>query len=401
MRILLLSSWFPYPPNNGARIRIFNLLKELSKDHEITLISFACDEQERQLASYVKEYCSDVKTVLQKPYRPRSLTALLGFFFSEPRSSASTYNTEMERLVRACVADNAFDIVWASTATMARYALLAKNVPKVLEEQNSMMRMMREQYLAQPNPLRRFRYWLTWQKCKRYEAWLLSAFDLCTMVSDKDRNARLELAPDQSVAVVPNGVDLEHYTTGLARPQPASLIYSGALTYHANFDAVKFFLSQIYPLIKEEVAEVTFRVTGETRGVPLQGLPADTSVEFTGYMEDIRPYVAGSWACVVPLRIGGGTRLKILEAMALGTPVVATSKGAEGLEVTDRENILIADEPTDFADQVLHLLRDPGLREKLSKGGRRLVVEKYDWKVIGREFSALLQQIATPGRILS
>jgi glycosyltransferase involved in cell wall biosynthesis len=161
----------------------------------------------------------------------------------------------------------------------------------------------------------------------------------------------------------------------------------------ANYDAMGFFLGDILPLIKKERPEVVLRITGKTAGVPLEQLPNVDDVIFTGYLDDVRPSVAQSWVSVVPLRVGGGTRLKILEAMALGTPVVSTSKGAEGLDVTLGENILIADTPSGFADATLHLLEDHGLRARLSENGRSLVRTRYDWAQIGEEFERLLSDI--------
>ena len=204
----------------------------------------------------------------------------------------------------------------------------------------------------------------------------------------------LSIAPNyRRVVVVPNGVDLDWYKGDFGAPEPGTLVFPGALTYNANFDAMTFFLHQVFPLIKARRPGAILRITGKTNGVLVDRLPLDESVILTGYLDDVRPTVAQSWACVVPLRVGGGTRLKVLEAMALGTPVVSTSKGAEGLEVTPGEDILIADEPTEFADAVLRLLDDPALRAKLAANGRRLVRERYGWEQIGKKLDQLLHQV--------
>jgi glycosyltransferase involved in cell wall biosynthesis len=170
-------------------------------------------------------------------------------------------------------------------------------------------------------------------------------------------------------------------------------VYAGALTYHANYDAAQYLLADIYPRLAAKVPGLTLRVTGGTRGVDLDALPTHPGVHYTGYVPDIRPVVARSWVSVVPLRVGGGTRLKILESMALGTPVVSTSKGAEGLEVTHGENILIADDPRDFADSVTEVLQSPALRARLASGGRRLVETTYAWDIVGPRLRALVEQV--------
>ena len=163
--------------------------------------------------------------------------------------------------------------------------------------------------------------------------------------------------------------------------------------FHFSGDAMQFFLSDSWQHIKAAEPAVRLTITGKTDGVNLQMLALDEQVELTGYLPDVYSAVARASVCVVPLRIGGGTRLKILEAMALGTPVVATTKGAEGLAVTHDENILIADQPTDFAAQTVRVLRDPSLRQRLADGGRRLVEAKYRWSVIGDQFNQLVESV--------
>jgi glycosyltransferase involved in cell wall biosynthesis len=189
-------------------------------------------------------------------------------------------------------------------------------------------------------------------------------------------------------------VDLEKNTGDFGLPKPDTLIYSGALTYSANFDAMEFFLNDIFPRVKASHPEVSLRITGGCNGVDVDRLPLDNRVQLTGYLEDIRPTVAQSWGCVVPLRKGGGTRLKILEAMALGTPVVSTAKGAEGLEVTHEQDILIADTPDAFGRTVVRLLNDVNLRARLSANGRKLVEERYSWGSSAQKLEELIYKVA-------
>jgi glycosyltransferase involved in cell wall biosynthesis len=197
--------------------------------------------------------------------------------------------------------------------------------------------------------------------------------------------------------MVPNGVDTRHNRLGIAAPEPNTLVYSGAITYHPNYDAVEYFLRAIFPLVNLEEGEAILRVTGGTGHTKVEPLARYGHVEFTGHLADIRPTVAGSWASVVPLRIGGGTRLKILESMALGTPVVSTSKGVEGLDVVPEQHLLIADSPGEFATQTVRLLRDPGLRDSLSTHARQHMEEQYDWTEIGRKFTDVVEQVMARG----
>ena len=179
-----------------------------------------------------------------------------------------------------------------------------------------------------------------------------------------------------------------------AAVEPNTLVFNGSLTYHANYDAMRYFLAEVFPLIQQQEPGVSLTITGPTSGVDLSGLRLNDGVRLSGYLDDIRPLLASASACVVPIRSGGGTRLKILEAMALGTPVVSTSKGAEGLEVTPGKQILVADEPAEFAAQVICLLRAPALREQLRTRARRLVEQQYDWREIGQRFANLVEETA-------
>jgi glycosyltransferase involved in cell wall biosynthesis len=304
---------------------------------------------------------------------------------------------QMQALTRRLLAERQFEVVVVSGAVMEKYARQAPaGTSLALEEHNSLSRMMYERYRAGRGWPARGQYWFSWQKMRRYERALYGRFDLVTLVSEQDREYSKRIVHDQNarVRVIPNGVDCAANPFQGARRAATELIYNGALTYQANYDAVRFFLAEIYPLIRATKPETTFKVTGSTDGVPLGGLALDESVTLTGYVEDIRPEVAGAAVCVIPLKEGGGTRLKILEALALGTPVVSTSKGAEGLAVRAGEHLLIADDPGCFARETTRLLEDEALRRRLAENGRRLVEARYDWRQIGRDYTALIERLA-------
>jgi sugar transferase (PEP-CTERM/EpsH1 system associated) len=396
MRILLLSTWFPYPPDNGSRIRAYNLLKHVAARHAVHLVSFTRDH-EADGRGEIRAMCASVETVPWIEFVPTRWRALLGYFSVAPRSVVDTYSRTMDRHVKCRLLENSFGIVVALQSPAARYVPPRLTVPALLDEIE--IGVLRDAAVRETRWLAYIRAQLRYAKLKRYLGNLLGRFRVCTVVSQPEAQWLREAVPHyDSVYVVPNGVDTDHYRPSDNAPQPDTLIYSGALTYSANYDAVAYFLGDIMPRIQAEVPEVQFRVTGSTRGVALERLPRRPGVVFTGYVEDIRPVVAGSWALVVPLRVGGGTRLKILEAMALGTPVISTTKGAEGLDVRHEENILIADSPHDFAAQTVRLLRDPALRRRLAENGRRLVEQKYSWAEIGRQFCHLVEQVADTGR---
>lgn len=392
MRILFISRWFPYPPDNGSKIRVFNLIKYLSRRHEIALLSFAGEAISPARLAALEPYCYCAYTVPYREFSPTRLKALLGFFSPRPRSVLDTYSKEMQALVERVRADRSFDIVVASQIESVPYALLLDGVPRVFEELE--LAVMREQFAWQRVLTRRMRYGLTWWKQQRYLLRLLHQVDGCTVVSGPERALLHKVVPGfQRLAVIPNGVSPQEYEGDWGPPAPDTLIFPGALTYRANFDAMDFFLRAIFPLVRARRSSTTLCITGRTNGVPLHRLPLNGGVTLTGYLADVRPAVAQSQVCVTPLLTGGGTRLKILEAMALGTPVVSTSKGAEGLEATPGEDILIADEPADFADAVLRLLGNESLRAKLAANGRKLVQGRYEWDPIGERLERFLYQV--------
>ncbi|MHB1317989.1 MAG: glycosyltransferase, partial [Anaerolineae bacterium] len=337
--------------------------------------------------------CRDERVVPVDPsVRPAALRALR-YLSPQPISTLpiAPMRAEVDRLLRGCT----WDAVIASTETMATYVLRApRGVARILEEHNAFSRWMGDRHAAATGRLSRAQTWVSWQKTRAYERRLFPHFDMVTMVAAQDRDASLELVAGDKppIAVVPNGVDCEHNRPGFASPRPGSLVYNGAMTYSANYDAIRFFLRDVYPQVRARVPGATLTITGSTADVDLTGLALDDSVRLSGYVDDVRPVIGGSAVCVVPLRQGSGTRLKILEAMALGVPVVSTRKGAEGLDVMDGEHLLLADNSHDLAEAAVRALEDESLRTMLSINARALVEERYDWRAIGAGFSRLVEE---------
>lgn len=394
MRILFLSTWFPYPPDNGSKIRVYHLLRALGSRHEVSLLSFAFDTARPDMADELKPWCVEVQAIRRNPFQRDRSEGALRFLSSDPIVTRPL--PDMTAAVRKVSDRTAFDAVIASIEVTANYALaFPRSVVKILEEHNSLSRWMLERYQEQTAAVQRVRCRVSWIKTCRFEAKLFRQFDLCTMVSEEDRTASLTMLPGYygPVETVPNGVDCQHNRPGAEAVMPDSLIFNGALTYRANYEAMQFFLAEVFPTVQQVVPAVTLTITGSTDGVDMAGLQLNDKVRFTGYVEDIRPFVAGSAVCIVPIKQGGGTRLKILEAMALGTPVVATTKAAEGIQAVPEEHLLLADDAKSLAENTLRLLHDPTLRRRLAHNARQLVEEQYDWQQIGQRFVALAEDL--------
>ena len=392
MRILFISRWYPYPPDNGSKIRIYNMLRQLSRRYEISLVSFreADDQVDSARIEHVRGFCSEVRVVPYREYNPSSPGALLGLLSTQPRYLIDTHSREMDMAIRDACRSLSPDLVLASQMDTLPYALRVGG-PIVLEELE--LAVHREAIRRSRTTPGRIRARLSWAKLASYLRSTLPRVSVCTVVSERERQHLLTAAPAyQRVAVLPNAVDVRTYDFASEAVVRNTLVFCGSLTYRANYDALLYFLTEIYPLIVQRVPDVKLYVTGSTTGVDLASLPDQPGVIYTGRLTDVRPLVASCSASVVPLRVGGGTRLKILESMALGTPVVSTSKGAEGLDASDNEHVFITDSAPQFARRTVELMQSPETRLRMGWNARRLVEDRYDWAVIGQRLDDLLER---------
>ena len=390
LRVLFLSAWFPYPHDNGSKLRIFNLLRGLARAHEVTLYSLT-EHPHAPIPPPLLEICREVVPVASRPYRAHGPRALLGLLSRRPRVLVDRRLPEMEALVRKAAQARQFDLIIASQWYMADYVQAAAGIPAIFEEIE--VGMFRHLVDKATNPLARWRHKLTIFKMQRYLQELLSRFGACTVVSVEELGLLRQMVPAyEPSVVVPNGVSLADNQGDFPPARPDTLVFAGSFTYDVNYEAMRWFTGLALPAIHAERPNVGLTITGNNAGMPL---PYSRNVELTGLAPDIRPIVASSWISLAPLQSGGGTRLKILEAMALGTPVVATSKGAEGLQVVSGEHLLIADSPEEFAAACLRLLGDAELRARLSRNALDLVRRNYDWEIILPRFLRLVDRVAS------
>lgn len=388
MKMLFISAWFPYPPDNGARVRAYNLIKALSRRHEVFLISLMQEDSRAENARHLDGLCEVVSLHPSRWFRPGTVRSTLGYLSRRPRSVVDTFEPSVARAVREAAARIRPDTIVASSIGAAEYVPHDLGIPTVLEQHNCEYAVLKRK----ANLAGGLRGKIGWKKFARWEASVCRKFSTVTVVSKEDRRLLAMAAPDLvDLPVIPNGVDTEHFAFRENVSSGRYLIYNGALTYGANLDAVRWFASDIYPLLNEARAGIKLRVTGRADGADLSGVIDCPGIELTGYVADIRGLLAQSAACVVPLRQGGGSRLKILEAMAAGVPVVSTSVGAEGIDVSEGEHLLIADSPKDFASAIDRLLSDPRLAQGLAKRARQLVEEQYSWREIGEAFVRVVE----------
>jgi polysaccharide biosynthesis protein PslH len=388
MQILFLSRWFPYPANNGSKLRILNLLRGLANKHTVTLISFFEPVEGEPDIAGLKEICQNVHIVPWHEFDPSSLRALRGFLGVRPRSVVDTYSKEMSVVFHQTLQAGQFDLVIASQIDMATYAVEQDRLPILLEEAE--LGVYAQKALQAPSLKSRIRNGLTWWKYRVFLQGLFRKIAASTVVSEQEKQLLQSSVPNAAkVLVVPNCMKLQDYEGVSALARPNSLIYTGSFRYYVNHDAMVWFIGEVFPIILARCPQTELIITGDPAGQPL---PSSAHVEQTGVVEDIRPWVAAARVALAPLQTGGGTRLKILEAMALHTPVVSTSKGAEGLDAQAGVHLLVADSPRDFADAVVRLLQDDRLYQTLAEAGYDLVQQKYNWDVAIPGFLQLVEE---------
>ncbi len=356
----------------------------------MTLLSFISQLEELPDQSVLHEFCTESYTVPWREFDPNSQRARLGFLSLQPRFILDTYSSQMENEITRLLSKDRYDLVIASELTMASYQKAFANTRAVFEEME--VGGFYEKAHSGTNMPRRMRDRLTWWKLKGYLSGLLESFAVCTVVSEKEKNIFFETFPQHRarVMVVPNCIELSEYQSHNLERKQNHLIFSGSFRYLANYQAAVWFLEKVYPLILKSVSDTQLLITGDHADLPL---PMKRNVHLTGYVEDIKSLIASCDVSIVPIWSGGGTRLKILEAMALSTPVVSTSKGAEGLLAVDGHSILIADEPERFASQVIRLLQDRQYSQQLASNAFQLVKERYDWAQIMPGFLQMIEKV--------
>jgi glycosyltransferase involved in cell wall biosynthesis len=389
MRILLISRMLPFPPDNGSKVRAAYTALHLAQRYEVVLGCFAVDEECSPRWVEYSDRFWDFKVVPCPAPGPR----LRAWFSSEPSDVQRYQIADMVHYIDKMIAQFSPEVVIVDDPALTPYVVSLPDRVRILAYDSVKTLWFERSQALETGPWRAL--WVFRRlKAALHHRRIAGYYDLCIVTSEQDRAALLATSPAwKRVEIVPNGLNLADYPMGLAPLQPDTLVFPGALTYPPNLDAARYLVHDILPCIRAEAPNVRLFITGQ---IPTDGsAPEGPGVVYTGYVPDVRPIVAGSWACVVPLRAGAGTRIKILEALALGTPVVSTALGAEGLAVTAGVDILMAEDAAGFAAQTVKLLRSPKLRERLTTAGRRLIEQQHDWERLGERFTALVSEFAS------
>lgn len=382
MKVLLLTQVLPYPPDSGPKVKTYNVLKYLAQRHEVTLVSFVRGDQSDDV-HHLKQYCRTVHIVPMQRGAARDAWYMAhSLLTGQPFLMIRDDRVAMRRLIDRLATEEPFDVAHADQLNMVQYAARVSDAFRVFDAHNALWLLYRRLWQTMKPGLRKWLLGRDWHLLKEYEGRVCRQFDAVLAVSQEDKTA-LEEASGQEldVHVIPIAIDTDEVTVIERKPDPSHILHIGTMYWPPNIDGVLWFAHEVYPLIRQQRPDVCFDIVGARPPQEIVVLNGDrTGINVTSYVADPTPYLQRAALMVVPLRAGGGMRVKILNAMAQGIPIVSTTLGCEGIEVVPGESILVADEPADFADAVLRLLKDTEFAAKLAADGRRLVEEKYDYR---------------------
>lgn len=401
MKILWLNAGLLLPLDKGGKLRTWHVMRHLAARHDITYLSFEDPSQTAADRAGMSEVCSRLETV------PRSDPAKGTWRFyadaasyvvnAEPYAVAKYRSRVYRQRLESLLAAGQFDAVVCDFLPPVINLPRRLPCPAILFTHNVEAEIWRRHVENAGNPVTKLLLTQQWQRMLRFERDALARFDLVLAVSEADGRTFERLYPGaltRPVHVVQTGVETDYFLPSPAAAVRTHMVFTGSMDWLPNEDGMTYFCRDILPRIRQSEPDATLSIVGRAPTPTVKKLAEIPGVEVTGRVDDVRPHIARGAVYIVPLRIGGGTRLKIFEAMSMAKPVVSTTVGAEGLPVTSGRDIDIADEPARFAHAVVHLMRDAEARRRMEEAARRLVVEKYDWSAVALDFERALVRVA-------
>ena len=395
MRILWLKTELLHPVDKGGKIRTYNMLKELKREHHVTYLTLddgSASSEDRRKAT---EYCHELVCI---PHAHRAkftpgfyVDLFLNLVAQHPYAVKKYESRAMRREIVERERNDTFDLLVCDFLAPAGNVPASLAMPAMLFQHNVEAMIWKRHHEVQTNPVKKAYLYGQWKKMRRFEAEMCRRFDSVIAVSADDREQMKREYGVEAVFDVPTGVDTEFFRpSGNVKAAPHSLVFTGSMDWLPNDDAIRYFMREIMPLIKKRVPDVKLTVVGRSPASALVDLSKeDPSLSITGRVDDVRPYIESAAAYVVPLRIGGGTRLKIFEAMAMEKAVISTTVGAEGLPLSDGVELLLADEAATFADAVVRVLTDSAYASELGQCAASVVRENFGWRQVTERFISI------------
>lgn len=390
MKLLFTANRFPYPPYRGDKLKIFHLAKRLSQKHELHLVTFLQDKSDLQ-------YLPELQKIFKKIYliplsKPHSyLNSLLAVFHKEPFQVRYFHSSKMERKLQELHAQHNYDAVHVQHLRMAQYWAEIKNVPRILDLPDAYSLYWKRRIETSQGLLKLFAR-IEQKRVFNYES-ILQEYDLSLVCSREDQSYLQQERNIKNVQLLPNGVDLSTFASEQHNYSlDKTILFTGNMDYAPNVDAVIYFVAEIFPLIKQQVPDAVFIIAGQRPVKKVQELAAN-DVKVTGFVKDISAMYSAASIVVAPLRFGAGTQNKVLEAMAMGVPVVSRNIGFNGLNIISGEGVILALKTEEFAAQSIVLLKSEDLRRRVGEAGKEVIRTQFDWDVIAQKLEDYFLQI--------
>jgi len=393
MRILFIAPKIPWPATDGGRIAIYELVRHLTeRGHQAAFLGYGSPQSADELRAHAGLVWAKA---IPRDTVTNAVSAVLNLFSPLPYTAAKYKSNEMADAIHSALQEELFDLVQLENTHMGHYLRLVQkfNKPAVLRLHN-VESLLAERYARTAAPPLNWYVALQARRMRRFETWACEQARLCLTITEEDADRVRSMAPEAQVAVSPAGVDLERYYPRPMSEEPGTVVFVGALDWPPNVDGIRWFRTKIWSRITQGEPTARWIVVGKSPPADILHWPEeDRNIQVTGFVEDVRPYLHSASVVIVPLRSGGGMRLKILEAMAAGKAVVSTPMGAEGIPARSGEEIVLAGADRSFGVEVIRLLRDAAERKRIGKAARTLA-EGYGWSRIAAalegEYSAIL-----------
>jgi sugar transferase (PEP-CTERM/EpsH1 system associated) len=386
MKILFLCHRLPYPPKRGGKIRPFNMIRHLAVSHEVTVATLARTDEELAAAPELKRYCHDLHVARISKWAGWARFGLYGMSMA-PATFGYFYSPGLRRTVRQLLDTQGFDAIVVHCSSMGPYVAGHRGCRKVMDFGDADSEKWLEYGRTSPFPLS-LAFRLEGRKVRRYEAWLGKEFDACSVNAQREREV-LAAYVRSPISVIPNGVDLEYFEPARSSGRghvPNRLVFTGNMSYRPNVDAVQHLVTAVLPRMRREIPQVQLHIVGMDPAPAVRRLADGDRVVVTGQVPDVRPHFNSAAVAVAPLRVARGLQNKVLEAMAMRVPVVASPAAFAGISAVAGRDLLVAADPEEFSRAVVTLLRDPAARERYAAAGRTCVETNHNW-------SRLLQRL--------
>jgi len=395
-KILFVTTRIPYPPWEGHQIRTYNLLKRVCEEHEVKLVSFVRSDEDPAHADHLRTICKsvDLIEIPADQSKFKLLTTILSGVLTKTPFVVRKYSApEMKQKLKQVIEQDSPDLVHLDMLPLAQYLPLCGDIPTILNDHNVESLLVERRAEATSSIPQKVFFSNQAPKLEEFEKFATQNATEVLACSQDDAEILSRMGNGKGIHIIANGVDIEQFIpSDNVQVDPNKIIFVGGMGWFPNKDGMNFFIKEAMPLISEKNPEASLTVVGKSDGLEIPDQLRD-KVSATGFVDDFRPLVHEAAVYILPLRVGSGTRLKLLEAMAMGKAIVSTRIGAEGVVLEDGENILMADTPQEIADAVLRLMNDQQLRERLGKSAHEQAKNLYDWRILGNKMLAVYDSV--------